>query len=156
MKKKYFSEVKRLSKALNSLGNNEDVILIPGLNLFKSGPFKSISGNNLFTSLFAYKEHIYLNSDRYIDEGAEVFNEIQFLPNIALFEISGDFISGFHHEEMHLYVNNKDWTLKKYNLCKDIECLPKTPSAPHFVLKYEFNQHFLAYCQYLLNFNLTF
>jgi hypothetical protein len=117
------------------------------LNLFKNGPFKSISGNNIQTSLFAYKEHIYLNSDRFIDEGEEVFNEIQFLPNVKLFEICGRTVSGFLHEEMHLNVANKDWTLKKYNLCKDVDCLPKQSNVPHFIIKYEFNHQFLTYCQ---------
>jgi hypothetical protein len=145
MKKKYYSEVKRLSKA--EPNSNDEIVLIPGLNIFKSGPFKSINGNNLVTSLFAYKEHIYLNSDRYIDEGELVFNEIQFISNVKLFELTGIFITGFHHEEMHINLNNKDWTLKKFNLCKDLECLPKNSNQPQFILKYEFNHHFLTYCQ---------
>ncbi len=147
MKKKYYVEVKRLSRLSTEKDSNEEVVLIPGINVFRGGAFKSMSGNNLQTSLFAYKEHIYLNSDRYIDEGETVYNEVIFLPNAKLFEISGKFISGFHHEEMILNLNSKDWTLKKYNLCKELECLPKTSSSPHFVLKYEFNHHLLNYCQ---------
>ncbi len=149
MKKKYFSEVKRLYRLPVSPDQNDEVVLIPGLNIFESGPFKSLSGNILHTSLFAYKEHIYLNSDRYIDEGDKVFNEIQFVPNIKLFQISGKFFTGFHHEEMHLDVDSKNWTLKKFNLCKELDCLPKCSSSPHFTLKYEFNIHLLNYCQYV-------
>jgi hypothetical protein len=150
MKKKYYTEVKRLYRHATLDANTnaqEEVVLIPGLNLFKNGPFNSLTGNNLFTSLFAYKEHIYLNSDRYIDETKEVLNEIQFLTNFDLFRISGKFISGFHHEEMQLNLKNSEWTLKKYNLCKELECLPKTKSSTHFSLKYEFNHQFLIYCQ---------
>jgi hypothetical protein len=146
MKKKYYSEVKRLSRLSSESNTNEDVILIPGINLFKNGPFKSISGNNLQTSLFAYKEHIYLNSDRYIDENDFVYNEIQFMSNFKLFEISGIFINGFHHEEMYLSLTGKNWTLKKFNLCKELECLPKSTGS-NFVLKYEFNHNLLVYCQ---------
>jgi hypothetical protein len=123
------------------------VVLIPGMNLFQRGPFKSLTGINTQTSLFAYKEHIYLNSDRFIDEGEAVHNEVQFIPNVKLFELTGSFVNGFHHEEMHINLNSKEWTLKKYNLCKELECLPKSSSSPHFILKYEFNHHLLNYCQ---------
>lgn len=148
MKKKYLPEVKRLTKVTSDLNPGDDIVLIPGINLFKSGSFKSLSGNNLLTSLFAYKEHIYLNSDRYIDEGEEVFNEVQFFSNVKLFELTGNFIKGFHHEEMYLNLKSKDWTLKKFNLCKELDCLPKSTTQPHFILKYEFNHFLLNYCQY--------
>jgi hypothetical protein len=144
MKKKYYVEVKRLSRYDT---NEDEICLIPGVNLFKSGSFKSLSGNNLQTSLFAYKEHIYLNSDRYVDEGEQVFNEIQFFPNVKYFEIFGKSHKGFHHEEMHLSLNSKEWTLKKHNICKELDCLPKSSNQPQFVLKYEFNHHLLNYCQ---------
>jgi hypothetical protein len=146
MKKKYYVEVKRLSR-LFSDPKDEEVVLVPGINLFKSGPFNSLSGNNLQTSLFAYKEHIYLNSDRYIDEKSIVYNEIQFLPNVKLFELTGKIVNGFHHEEMSISLNSLDWTLKKHNICKELDCLPKTSNIPQFVLKYEFNHHLLNYCQ---------
>jgi hypothetical protein len=147
MKKKYYVEVKRLARLSSERESSEEVVLIPGVNLFKNGSFKSISGNNLQTSLFAYKEHIYLNSDRYIDEGEFIYNEVQFLPNAKLFEISGKYVNGFHHEEMLLNLNSKDWTLKKFNLCKELECLPKSSASPQFSLKYEFNHHLLNFCQ---------
>jgi len=146
MKKKYFSEVKRISRAILD-NKDEEIVLIPGINLFKRGPFKSLTGVNLSTSLFAYKEHIYLNSDRFIDEGELVYNEIQFLSNVKLFSLTGEFLKGFHHEEMQLNLINKEWTLKKFNLSKDLECFPKGSSSPHFVLKYEINHNLLNYCQ---------
>ncbi len=147
MQKKYFSEVKRLSRYSSSTEQNEEVVLLPGINLFKSGPFKSLSGNNLGTSLFAYKEHIYLNSDRYIDETEIVYNDIQFIPSIKYFELTGQFIPGFNHEEMNISLNGSDWTLKKFNLCKELECMPKNGGLASFNLKYEFNNSLLTYCQ---------
>jgi hypothetical protein len=145
MKKKYYSEVKRLHK-FTSEGDSE-LILIPGLNIFKNGEFKSMIGNNLGTNLFAYREHIYLNSDRYVDEGGEIYNEIQFLPNIKLFQLTGKIFNGHIHEEMNMQLQNKDWTLTKINLCKDLDCLPKGKATPQFTLKYELNHSFLTYCQ---------
>jgi hypothetical protein len=144
MKKKYYTEVKRLSRY--SLGDS-DIILVPGLNIFKHGEFKTTVGNNLGTNLFAYKEHIYLNSDRYIDEGGYVYNEIQFLPNIKLFPLTGKSLTGYFHEEMSIQVPNKDWTMTKINLCKDLQCIPKGMSVPQYTLKYEINYHLLAFCQ---------
>lgn len=148
MKKKYYTEVKRLARGFLDPSSNEELVLIPGVNLFNRGTFKSLTGINLSTSLFAYKEHIYLNSDRFIDEGERIFNEMQFIPNVKLFELTGTFVTGFHHEEMHMNLNSKEWTLKKYNICKELECLPRSSSQPHFVLKYEFNHNLLNYCQY--------
>ena len=153
MKKKYYSEVKRLSRFVESTDQNNDVALIPGLNLFHPQEFKFSSGNNLGTSIFAYKEHIYLNSDRFIDEGEIVYNELHFLPNVKLFEIFGKSVRSLQHEEMYIKLYGKDWTLKKYNLCKDLECLPfKKEKNQNFVLKYEFNQKLFLYCQYILYF----
>lgn len=148
MKKKYYAEVKRLFRYSERSPRDEyQIALVPGINLFKNGKFKSISGNNLQTSLFAYKEHIYLNSDRYIDEGEDVRNELQFIPNIKLFEVTGKFVPGFHHEEMHISLKDKEWTLKQFNLCKDLDCLPKIKNKQQFLLKYEFNPSLLLYCQ---------
>lgn len=152
MKLKYFNEVKRIFRIVSSSDKNEEVILIPGFELFKSGPFKQYSnlGNNLVTSLFAYKDHIYLNSDRYFDEGDEVFNELQFLPNIKLFEFCGNFVNGYVHEEMNINVEHRQWTLKKFNLCSELECVSKGNTAALFTLKFEFNYRFLTYCQYII------
>jgi hypothetical protein len=148
MKKKYYTEVKRLSRYSTSQDHQDnEVILVPGLNIFRNGEFRTMSGNNLSTNLFAYKEHIYLNSDRYIDEGQEVFNEIQFTPNIKLFQLTGRIIPGHIHEEMTIQIPNNSWTLTKINLCKDLECLPSKSATPQFTLKYELNHSFLNYCQ---------
>jgi hypothetical protein len=147
MKKKYYTEVKRLKRYIGE--KDVDIILIPGLNIFKRGEYKATIGNNLGTNLFAYKEHIYLNSDRYIDEGHSVFNEIQFQPNIKLFHTTGRIIQGYYHEEMVIQVQNKDWTLTKINLCKDLDCLPKGLSTPQFTLKYDLNHPLLTFCQYI-------
>jgi hypothetical protein len=149
MKLKYFNEVKRLYRIVHTNDKNEEVILIPGLELFKSGTFKQATnvGNNLVTSLFAYKEHIYLNSDRYFDEGEEVYNELQFIPNIKLFEYCGNFVRGYVHEEMLINVVNKSWTLKKFNLCSELDCISKGSNSASFILKLEFNYKFLTYCQ---------
>jgi hypothetical protein len=149
MKLKYFNEVKRLFRIVTLNDKNEEVILVPGLELFKSGQFKQSSntGNNLVTSLFAYKEHIYLNSDRYFDEGEQVYNELQFLPNIKLFEYCGTFVNGYIHEEMTINISNKQWTLKKLNLCSELDCISKGTTSAAFTLKLEFNYKFLTYCQ---------
>ncbi len=151
MRLKYFNEVKRLFRIVHTNDRNEEVILIPGLELFKSGTFKQATnvGNNLVTSLFAYKDHIYLNSDRYFDEGEPVYNELQFVPNIKLFEYCGNFVKGYVHEEMVINVVNKQWTLKKFNLCIELECLSRSSNSASFTLKLEFNYKFLTYCQYI-------
>lgn len=149
MKKKYYSEVKRLSRFVEDDDKNNEIALIPGLNLFQPAEFKFSTGNNLGTSIFAYKEHIYLNSDRFIDENELVHNELHFLPNIKLFEIFGKSVPrSSQHEEMFIKLYGKEWTLKKYNLCKDLECLP-TPKEKNqnIVLKHEFNQKLFVYCQ---------
>ena len=146
MKKKYYSEVKKLTKFDESTVN-EEVVLIPGMNLFKNGPFKSLVGNAISGTLFAYKEHIYLNSDRYFEENELVYNEINFQPNIKLFEVSGKFVPGYYHEEMNLKIQTKNWTLKKFNICKDIECLPKNKSNQYFTLKYEYHNGLFTFCQ---------
>jgi hypothetical protein len=147
MKKKYYSEVKRLSRVFLEPNINEECVLIPGINLFQRGTFKSLTGINTLTSIFAYKEHIYLNSDRFIDEGGEVLNEIHFIPNVKLFQVTGTFVTGYHHEEMNINLQSNEWTLKKYNLCKELECFPRGSSTPNFILKYEFNSHLLNFCQ---------
>ena len=145
IKKKYYNEVKRLYR-YSEQGADEDLAIIPGINLFKSSTFTYQSGNNLVTSLFAYKEHIYLNSDRFIDENNSVFNEIQFMPNIKLFETCGKFVSGFHHEEVTINLNHKDWTMDKYNLCKELDCM-QIKNSNVFTLKHEFDYKLLNYCQ---------
>jgi len=147
MRKKYYSEVKKLTK-YDETNINEELVLIPGLNLFKNGPFKSLVGNAATGTLFAYKEHIYLNSDRYFEENEHIFNEIYFHPNIKLFEVSGKFVSGYFHEEMNLKMATKNWTLKKFNICKDLDCLPKTKGGQYLNLKYEYNHGFFVFCQY--------
>lgn len=146
MKKKFYPDVKRLYKQFSSQ-NDEEIVLIPGINLFKNGPFKYQHGNNLVTSLFAYKEHIYLNSDRFVDETEEVFNEIQFSPASKLFESCGRFVSGFHHEEVVVTLTNRDWTMSMFNLCREIECLPKGVSTPSYTLKYELDMNLMNFCQ---------
>ncbi len=148
MKKKYYSEVKRLSRYVDENDKNADIALIPGLNLFKPSEFNFNTGNNLGTSIFAYKEHIYLNSDRFIDEGDVVHNELHFFPNVKLFEIFGTSVKSIQHEEMFIKLIGKEWTLKKYNLCKELECLPTNKDKnPNIVLKYEFNHNLFVYCQ---------
>jgi hypothetical protein len=150
MKKKIYYEVNRVQRFSDS-SVSEHVVLIPGLNIFRNGPFKSRVGNNLMTSLFVYKEHIYLNSDRLIEEGEIVFNEKQFMSDYELFKLAGLFVNGFVHEEIELNVKNNNWTLKKSDLCKESDCLKKsgTTSASilKYILKYEFNQPLFNYCQ---------
>jgi hypothetical protein len=144
MKKIYYGEVKRLSI---SDDNSEEIALIPGLNLFKNGSFKLNTGNNLATNLFAYREHIYLNSDRFIEENDEVFNEIQFIPNTKLFKLTGRTVNGYYHEEIIINANTKKWTLKKISLCKDLPCFHKGKNTPEYTIKYEINNYLINFCQ---------
>jgi hypothetical protein len=146
MKKKFYSEVKKLTK-FDETNIQDELVLIPGINLFNKGSYKLVVGNAVTGTLFAYKEHIYLNSDRYFEENEQIYNEIYFQSNIKLFEVSGKFVNGFIHEEMNLKVMTKNWTLKKYNICKDLECLPKSVAAQYFNLKYEYNHKFFLFCQ---------
>ena len=146
MKKKYYSEVKKLIR-FDESNSQEELVFIPGINLFKNGNFKSLIGNAATGTLFAYKEHIYLNSDRYFEENQNIFNEIYFKANIKLFETSGKFVSGLFHEEMNLKATTNNWTLKKFNICKDLDCIPKHKDGNYFVLKYEYNHQFFVFCQ---------
>jgi len=146
MKKKYYPEVKKLIRFDESM-SQEELVFIPGINLFKNGNFKSLIGNASAGTLFAYKEHIYLNSDRYFEENEKIFNEIYFQPNIKLFETSGKFVSGLFHEEMNMKMTTKNWTLKKFNICKDLDCIPKHRDGNYFTLKYEYNHQFFVFCQ---------
>lgn len=149
MKKKYYSEVKRLFRFTETVDKHE-IALVPGLNnLFIPKEFKFTHGNNLGTSIFAYKEHIYLNSDRFIDEGEPLYNELHFIPNIKLFKIFGISVRSLQHEEMQIKLTGENWTLKKYNLCKELKCFPsqKDSITNNFALKYEFNEMLFNYCQ---------
>jgi len=167
VEKQYYPEVKKLyrysSIKLKQKDNivsykieDEEILLIPGLNLFEQGEFKNINGNNFQSSLFAYKDHIYLNSDRFIEEGEEIFNEIQFQPNIELFESCGKVINDFYHEEVKIKLNIKNWSLLKFDLCKNIDCLSTKPnyrnpkknsSNPELILKNQFDIRLLNICQ---------
>ena len=146
MKKKYYPEVKKLIR-FDENNSQEELVFIPGINLFKNGQFKSLIGNASTGTLFAYKEHIYLNSDRYFEENQKIFNEIYFQSNIKLFETSGKFVSGLFHEEMNMKMTTKNWTLKKFNICKDLDCIPKHKDGSYFTLKYEYNHQFFVFCQ---------
>lgn len=136
--------------------NEEELLLIPGLNLFEQGRFNHSSGNNFSSSLFSYKEHIYLNSDRYVEEGEKIYNDIQFQSNINLFESCGLIINDYYHEELIIKLNNKNWTLIQFDLCKSIDCISlrpnyKNPSKlianPTLKIKKEFDFRLLNICQ---------
>lgn len=156
--KKYFSEVKKLDlysvSNQDKLSNSKEILLIPGLNLFSKGSFSSYGNINLKSSLFAYKEHIYLNSDRYVDEHQPIYNELQFQSNPDLFEYCGMFVEGSFHEEVVVQIKNSGWNLYQYDLCKSINCVPKNKfsygfssiNSPFFILKYEFNNKLLTMC----------
>lgn len=167
VEKQYYHEVKKLYKYSTIMNkqnennvkyqiDNEEILLIPGLNLFSQGEFKNIQGNNFQSSLFAYKDHIYLNSDRFIEEGSEILNEIQFQPNIELFQSCGKVINDFYHEEVIIKLDISNWSLLKFDLCKNIDCLSINPnfknpkknsSHPEIVLKNQFDFRFLNICQ---------
>ncbi len=164
----YYNDVKKIMKysfTLNSFKENnlplkkfneEEILIIPGINIFKPGGFKRQYGNTFSSSLFAYKEHIYLNSDRFIEEGDELMNDVQFTPNTLLFESCGKVINDFYHEEVSIKIKNNDWTLIKYDLCKATDCISlnpnyKNPSKninnPLLVLKGEFDLRLLNICE---------
>lgn len=167
VEKQYYHEVKKLYKYSTIMNkqnennvkyqiDNEEILLIPGLNLFRQGEFKNIQGNNFQSSLFAYKDHIYLNSDRFIEEGSEILNEIQFQPNIELFQSCGKVINDFYHEEVIIKIDISNWSLLKFDLCKNIDCLSINPnfknprknsSHPEILLKNQFDLRFLNICQ---------
>lgn len=142
---------------------NKEILLIPGLNLFDNYKFSSLSGNNLSSSLYAYKDYIYLNSDRYIEENMQVFNNIQFQKNLVLFESCGKINQGFFNEEVYIKFNNNDWDLFQYDICKAIDCgnnldsynnldssnkkTQKKILNPTLVLKNIFNNKLFVLCQ---------
>lgn len=162
-KKQYYPEVKKLFK-LNGVehkqelsASKEEILLIPGLNLIQNAKYKSVYGINFSSSLFAYKEHIYLNSDRLIEEGDYVYNNIQYLTNTKLFETCGTVIDDYFYEEVSVKVSNKDWTLLKLDLCKASDCLmigaygkPQSTNLvvnPVLTLKSSWDKRLLSICQ---------
>lgn len=146
----YYGEVKRVNKFIPSTTQNnnlnEELCLIPGLNIFKKGKFNNLLGNKLDSNVFVYKNNIYLNSDRFIDEDQEVFNEIQFQSNKELFEQCGNFVEDFYHEEIKIKLSSTNWDINRYNLCKELGCMGDS-SSPEFLFRFMLNQQFLLYCQ---------
>ena len=141
--KKYYQDVRKLDLVNSDKG---ELLLVPGLNLFEKNKFDSQGNINLKSSIFAYKEHIYLNSDRYADETSPIYNELSFRTNPELFLSCGKFVEGLHHEEVEVKFKNTNWNLVKFDMCKSISC-SKNIDRPSFVLKYEFDQRLLTMCQ---------
>ena len=145
----YYGEVRRISKfqpSKNTKNINDELCLVPGLNAFKKGKFTNMLGNKLESNIFVYKNNIYLNSDRFIDEDNEVFNEIEFQTNTELFEQCGTFVEDYYHEEIKITLPKNDWSINKYNLCKELDCFGGN-SSPEFSFKSNLNLYFLLYCQ---------
>lgn len=151
----YYKDVKRIQTYFQDIGNNEEICLVPGLNMFNKGTFSNSLGNNFFSNVYIYKSNIYLNSDRFIEEGKEVYNEISFESNRFLFEQSGIFIEGNFHEDVSIKITPGLWNLNKLNLCKELSCLDSihnniqgiSISDVEFVFKHNFNSQFLLFCQ---------
>lgn len=154
--KKYFSEITRIKKfSINDKDKKDsEILLVPSINLIENSSFKHTININFGSSLFAYKDHIYLNSDRYIEETEEVFNEINFEGNFELFSNCGKVIDSPFHNEVIIRIKNENWSLLKFDLCNMLGCIQKnkynnttnSKTNPTYVLKYEYDNALLINC----------
>lgn len=154
--KKYFSEITRIKKfSINDKDKKEnEILLIPSINLIENSYFKHTININFGSSLFAYKDHIYLNSDRYIEETEEIFNEINFEGNYELFSNCGKVIDSPFHNEVLFKIKNENWSLLKFDLCNMVGCVQKnkyntttnSKTNPTYLLKYEYDNSLLINC----------
>ena len=57
----YYKDVKRIQTYFQDVSNNEEICLVPGLNMFNKGTFSNSLGNNFLSNVYIYKSNIYLN-----------------------------------------------------------------------------------------------